>query len=167
MLRFGVYNEDGKLLGQRILPFNDLQAGFRHISLKTEGNFPMSLPMLFCNIELKIYVPDGLGDFMDALCDPRAFLSAQEKRAEQLKALGIEETDISGDVIESKGDAKGDPKKGDAGKGGKKEEKERYSIFIQKLMERGSTGLEPTLFGYFQCFFFRGICTGTDYLWHT
>ena len=54
-------SEEGKLLGQRILPFNDLQAGYRHISLKTEGNFPMSLPMLFCNIELKIYVPDGLG----------------------------------------------------------------------------------------------------------
>ena len=49
------------MLGQRILPFDDLQAGYRHISLKTEGNFPMSLPMLFCNIELKIYVPDGLG----------------------------------------------------------------------------------------------------------
>ena len=55
VIRFGVYNEDNKLLGQRILPFNDLQAGYRHISLKTEGNFPMSLPMLFCNIELKIY----------------------------------------------------------------------------------------------------------------
>jgi len=40
---------------------------------------------------------------MDALCDPRAFLSAQEKRNEQLKALGIEENDISKDVIESKG----------------------------------------------------------------
>ena len=65
-----------------------------------------------------------LADFMDALCDPRAFLSAQEKRAEQLKALGIEETDISGDVIESKG---GDAAKKDekGGKGGKKEEKKR------------------------------------------
>ena len=61
VLRIGVFNEEGKMLGQRILPFNDLQAGYRHISLKTEGNFPMSLPMLFCNIELKIYVPDGLG----------------------------------------------------------------------------------------------------------
>ena len=55
---------------------------------------------------------------MDALCDPRAFLSANEKRAEQLKALGIEETDISDNVIESKGKDKG----GDKG-GGKKEEK--------------------------------------------
>jgi len=34
-------------------------------------------------------------DFMDALSDPRAFLSAQEKRAQQMKAMGIEESDIS------------------------------------------------------------------------
>jgi hypothetical protein len=59
VLRFGVYEENGKLLGQRILPLDGLQAGYRHISLRTEANFPMSLPMLFCNIELKIYVPDG------------------------------------------------------------------------------------------------------------
>ena len=37
---------------------------------------------------------------MDALSDPRAFLSAQEKRAEQLKALGIQEADIGKDIIE-------------------------------------------------------------------
>lgn len=59
VLRFGVYDENGRLLGQRILPLDGLQAGYRHISLRTEANFPMSLPMLFCNIELKIYVPDG------------------------------------------------------------------------------------------------------------
>jgi hypothetical protein len=59
VLRFGVYDENGKLLGQRILPLDGLQAGYRHIALRTEANFPMSLPMLFCNIELKIYVPDG------------------------------------------------------------------------------------------------------------
>jgi len=100
VLRFGVYDDNGKLLGQRILPFNDLQAGYRHIALRTEGNFPMSLPMLFCNIDLKIYIPDGLSGFMDALSDPRAFLSAQEKRAEQLKALGIAESDIGTDIIE-------------------------------------------------------------------
>ena len=38
-----------------------LQAGYRHIALRTEGNFPMTLPMLFINIELKVYIPDGLG----------------------------------------------------------------------------------------------------------
>ena len=60
MLRFAVYDDNNKMLGQRILPFEDLQAGYRHIALRTEGNFPMSLPMLFCNIELKVYIPDGL-----------------------------------------------------------------------------------------------------------
>ena len=76
VLRFGVYDENNKLLGQRILPFEDLQAGYRHIALRTEGNFPMTLPMLFCKIELKVYIPDGLGDFMEALSDPKAFLQA-------------------------------------------------------------------------------------------
>ncbi|CAG0914190.1 unnamed protein product [Notodromas monacha] len=95
VLRFGVYDENGKLLGQRILPLDGLQAGYRHIPLRTESNCPLSLPMLFCNIDLKIYIPEGLGDFMDALSDPRAFLSAQEKRTQQMKAMGIEESDIS------------------------------------------------------------------------
>ena len=90
------------LKGQRILPFNDLQMGYRHVALKTEANFPMALSMLFVQIDVKIYVPDGFGDFMDALSDPRAFASAQEKRAEQLKSLGIEESEIGTNVIESK-----------------------------------------------------------------
>ena len=48
----------------------------------------------------QIYIPDGLGGFMDALSDPRAFLSAQDKRAQQLAALGIQESDIGTDIIE-------------------------------------------------------------------
>ena len=60
VLRFAVFDDNNKMLGQRILPFEDLQSGYRHIALRTEGNFPMSLPMLFCNIELKVYIPDGL-----------------------------------------------------------------------------------------------------------
>ena len=55
----------------------------------------MTLPMLFCKIELKVYIPDGLGDFMEALSDPKAFLQAQEeKRAAQLKNYDIEEEDF-------------------------------------------------------------------------
>ena len=76
--------------------------GYRHIALKTDANFPMALPMLFIQIDVKVfftsiifgpagneniwilnraqknyinfpkvYVPDGMGDFMDALSDPR------------------------------------------------------------------------------------------------
>ena len=40
---------------------------------------------------------------MDALSDPRAYLSAQEKRTEQLKAIGVDENDINtNDVIATK-----------------------------------------------------------------
>ena len=61
VLRIAVYEETGKLIGQRILPLDGLQAGYRHISLRTEGNFPLSLPTVFCKLVLKTYVPDGLG----------------------------------------------------------------------------------------------------------
>lgn len=110
VLRLGVYDENGKLLGQRILPLDGLQAGYRHISLRTEANFPMSLPMLFCNIELKIYVPDGFEDFMDALSDPRGFMGAAKERQDNMKALGIEETGGSGASEALKGDKKEEKK---------------------------------------------------------
>ncbi len=61
VFRIAVYEEQGKLIGQRILPLDGLQAGYRHISLRTEGNFPLSLPTVFCSIILKTYVPDGFG----------------------------------------------------------------------------------------------------------
>ena len=80
----------------------------------------MALSMLFVQIDVKIYVPDGFGDFMDALSDPRAFASAQEKRAEQLKSLGIEESEIGTNVIESK---KKPGAGGKAGAGKKEDEK--------------------------------------------
>ncbi|XP_076235984.1 1-phosphatidylinositol 4,5-bisphosphate phosphodiesterase isoform X1 [Calliopsis andreniformis] len=102
VLRFGVYEESGKLLGQRILPLDGLQAGYRHISLKTEANFPMALPMLFCNIELKIYVPDGFEDFMAMLSDPGAFGKGTEKQAETMKGLGIEQTDTKAEEAKKK-----------------------------------------------------------------
>lgn len=70
ILRFAVYEETGKLIGQRVLPLDGLQAGYRHISLRTEGNFPLSLPTIFCQIILKSYVPDGLTDFVDQLNKP-------------------------------------------------------------------------------------------------
>ena len=69
-MRFAVYEETGKLIGQRVLPLDGLQAGYRHISLRTEGNFPLSLPTIFCEIILKSYVPDGLTEFVDKLNQP-------------------------------------------------------------------------------------------------
>ncbi|XP_075060093.1 1-phosphatidylinositol 4,5-bisphosphate phosphodiesterase beta-4 isoform X6 [Mixophyes fleayi] len=95
VLRIAVYDDNNKLIGQRILPLDGLQAGYRHISLRNEGNKPISLPTVFCNIVLKTYVPDGFGDIVDALSDPKKFLSITEKRADQMRAMGIETSDIA------------------------------------------------------------------------
>ncbi|XP_053972974.1 1-phosphatidylinositol 4,5-bisphosphate phosphodiesterase-like isoform X2 [Hylaeus volcanicus] len=96
-LRFAVYDEsNGKLLGQRIVPLDGLQSGYRHISLRTEANFPMSLPMLFCNIEIKIYVPDGYEGLMDALTAPRAYKKPEGMSQNKMRGLGIEESDNRG-----------------------------------------------------------------------
>ncbi|XP_071081471.1 1-phosphatidylinositol 4,5-bisphosphate phosphodiesterase beta-4-like isoform X2 [Haliotis cracherodii] len=95
VLRIAVYEETGKLIGQRILPLDGLQAGYRHISLRTEGNFPLSLPTVFCRIILKTYVPEGFGDFVNALSDPMAYVTLAEKREQQMRDMGIDEKDIS------------------------------------------------------------------------
>ncbi|VDM18540.1 unnamed protein product [Hydatigera taeniaeformis] len=104
VLRFAVYEDTGKLIGQRVLPLDGLQSGYRHISLRTEGNFPLSLPTLFCRVSLTTYVPEGLNDLVDALSDPRAFLSKEEQRMKQvsheptvsshLASMGIDSSEI-------------------------------------------------------------------------
>ncbi|GMS80830.1 hypothetical protein PENTCL1PPCAC_3005 [Pristionchus entomophagus] len=94
VLRFAVYDESGKQLGQRILPLDGLQAGYRHIGLRTEGNHAAGLATLFVQILLKTYVPDELSGLVDALADPRAYLSAQQKRQEALHNMGVEDSDI-------------------------------------------------------------------------
>uniref|UniRef100_A0AAR2J224 1-phosphatidylinositol 4,5-bisphosphate phosphodiesterase n=1 Tax=Pygocentrus nattereri TaxID=42514 RepID=A0AAR2J224_PYGNA len=95
VLRIAVYDDNNKLIGQRILPLDGLEAGYRHISLRNEGNKPLSLPTVFCNIVLKTYVPDGFGAIVDALSDPKKFLSICEKRTDQMRAMGIETVSIS------------------------------------------------------------------------
>ncbi|XP_043287607.1 1-phosphatidylinositol 4,5-bisphosphate phosphodiesterase-like isoform X2 [Venturia canescens] len=96
-LRFAVYDEsNGRLLGQRIVPLDGLQSGYRHIALRTEANFPMSLPMLFCNIEIKIYVPDGFQDLMDALTAPKAARKTDVTAQAKLRGFGSEDSDTKG-----------------------------------------------------------------------
>ncbi|XP_072030840.1 1-phosphatidylinositol 4,5-bisphosphate phosphodiesterase beta-4-like isoform X2 [Amphiura filiformis] len=95
VIRIAVFEEGSKLIGQRILPLDGLQAGYRHISLRTEGNFPLSLPTLFCCIQLKTYVPDGLAAFVSALSDPLKHLSQADKRAKQMESFGIKLDEIT------------------------------------------------------------------------
>ncbi|CAK9302716.1 unnamed protein product [Gordionus sp. m RMFG-2023] len=95
VIRIGVYDENNRLLGQRVLPLDGLQTGYRHISLRTDANFPMSLPTIFCCIVLKTYVPDGLGNFVDALSAPMQFMPETEKRLKQLEQMGIDSGDLN------------------------------------------------------------------------
>lgn len=64
---------------------------------------------------------------MAALSDPRAFLSAQEKRAQQMKAMGIEETDIN--TKDLQGDDSGKQKGSKTAKA-KPEEEKKGTFFL-------------------------------------
>lgn len=66
---------------------------------------------------------------MAALSDPRAFMSAQEKRAQQMKAMGIEETDINTKDIKE-GEGMGATGKKGSKSGEKKDEKKGFEGLI-------------------------------------
>ncbi|XP_031551844.1 1-phosphatidylinositol 4,5-bisphosphate phosphodiesterase beta-1-like isoform X2 [Actinia tenebrosa] len=99
VLRIAVYEESGKLIGQRVLPVDGLHPGYRHIKLRNECNQPLCLPTIFVNIVTKDYVPSGFEDFAAALCDPIAYQSQEEKRQQQLAALLDEEEEVDGDEV--------------------------------------------------------------------
>ena len=57
-LRFCVYDENGKMLGHRVIPVRGLRPGYRHIHLRNEINQPVPLATLFIYLEVRDYVPD-------------------------------------------------------------------------------------------------------------
>ncbi|XP_052767195.1 1-phosphatidylinositol 4,5-bisphosphate phosphodiesterase beta-4-like isoform X1 [Mya arenaria] len=88
VLRIAVFEDQGRMIGQRILPLDGLQAGYRHIPLRTEGNFPLPLPTVFCCISLKTYVPEEFQDIVSSLFKP------QLQPTNQIVKMGIDEKDI-------------------------------------------------------------------------
>ncbi|XP_055938969.1 1-phosphatidylinositol 4,5-bisphosphate phosphodiesterase classes I and II-like isoform X2 [Argiope bruennichi] len=86
-LRIAVNDDNGRLLGHRVLPVVGLRPGYRHICLRNESGQPLLMKTLFVHITVKDYVPDGLSDLADALANPIAYQSIQEKHAQQLMAL--------------------------------------------------------------------------------
>ncbi|XP_034237944.1 1-phosphatidylinositol 4,5-bisphosphate phosphodiesterase-like isoform X1 [Thrips palmi] len=146
VLRFGVFDETGKLLGQRILPLDGLQTGYRHIALRTEANFPMSLPMLFCNIQLKIYVPTGYEDIMYALSDPLKYQSDLDKRSKMIQQMGVDDDDDD-KANRSGGSEEGSASGGTVKKGSKSGGKDEAATpssstrEIGKLVSRNSSAL--------------------------
>lgn len=91
LLRFGVVDDNDKLIAQRVIPLDGLQSGFRHISLRTENNMPLPLATLFCQISLKTYIPERFTAIVDELSEPIKYQSAVDKRAAQMLAYGIDE----------------------------------------------------------------------------
>lgn len=91
LLRFGVVDDNDKLIAQRVVPLDGLQSGFRHISLRTEHNMPLPLATLFCQISLKTYVPEKYTAIVDELSEPIKYQSAADKRAAQMVVFGIDE----------------------------------------------------------------------------
>ncbi|KAK3094202.1 hypothetical protein FSP39_025408 [Pinctada imbricata] len=92
VLRIAVFEDTGKLIGQRILPLDGLQAGYRYISLRTEGNFPLPLQTVFCRIILETYIPEEVSKWANDLVQP---LNKADKRQKILEEMGIDKTEIS------------------------------------------------------------------------
>ncbi|GFT85488.1 1-phosphatidylinositol 4,5-bisphosphate phosphodiesterase classes I and II [Nephila pilipes] len=86
-LRIAVSDDNGRLLGHRVLPVVGLRPGYRHICLRNESGQALLMKTLFVHITVKDYVPDGLSDLADALANPIAYQSILEKHAQQLMAL--------------------------------------------------------------------------------
>nr|XP_026693914.1 1-phosphatidylinositol 4,5-bisphosphate phosphodiesterase beta-4 [Ciona intestinalis] len=66
MLRFTLYDDGRQLIGQRVVPLNSLQTGYRYVPLRSPGGVPLDSTTLFVKINLKSYVPDNLlGELRD------------------------------------------------------------------------------------------------------
>ncbi|XP_076463725.1 1-phosphatidylinositol 4,5-bisphosphate phosphodiesterase beta-1-like [Babylonia areolata] len=110
IVRLGVYEETGKLIGHRIMPVEGLRPGFRHIPLRNEANQALMLPTIFVHIIINDYVPDQFAAYADALLNPIAYLSQLEKHAQQLEILTEDfESDDAKAAKEEDGDTAGDP----------------------------------------------------------
>ena len=58
LMCFSAFDDQNRLIGQRILPVTALRSGYRYVCLKNESNQPLNMCMLFLNITVKDYVPD-------------------------------------------------------------------------------------------------------------
>ncbi|XP_015930069.1 1-phosphatidylinositol 4,5-bisphosphate phosphodiesterase classes I and II isoform X2 [Parasteatoda tepidariorum] len=138
-LRISVNDDSGKLLGHRVLPVVGLRPGYRHICLRNESGQPLSMKTLFVHITVKDYVPDGLSDLADALANPIAYQSIQEKHAQQLMAL----TDDLDEETEDSTDSQEKPKSAQPAKPnpslGKIDDKSKASTSIDEPSSQPST----------------------------
>ena len=103
MLRFAVFDDHDKLLGQRVVPLEAIHCGYRHINLRTVGNATLPLSMLFCKIKMDTYTPCDLQSFADALANPQE-MERTRKQSERKESQIIKEDDSeisTPDVVQS------------------------------------------------------------------
>ncbi|XP_048580318.1 1-phosphatidylinositol 4,5-bisphosphate phosphodiesterase beta-4 isoform X2 [Nematostella vectensis] len=93
LLRFAVIDDNDRIIAQRVVPLDSIQAGYRHVPLRTENDTPIPLATLFVHITLRCYVPEGYGAIVDELAEPIKFQCAADKRAAQMVVFGIDEND--------------------------------------------------------------------------
>ena len=96
MLRFAVYDDHDKLLGQRVLPLESIQCGYRHVSLRTAGNATLPLAMIFCKITMDIHTLKGMEDILRRLENP--LLSNEAKNESTTEKERQRRTMSDGDV---------------------------------------------------------------------
>ncbi|KAL6486343.1 hypothetical protein MHYP_G00057350 [Metynnis hypsauchen] len=90
-LRIAVYEDNGKIIGHRIIPVYAIRPGYHYIGLRNEKNQTLTLPAIFVYTEVKDYVPDTFADVIEALSNPIRYINLMEQRANQLAALTQEE----------------------------------------------------------------------------
>ncbi|RXN35422.1 1-phosphatidylinositol 4,5-bisphosphate phosphodiesterase beta-3-like protein [Labeo rohita] len=86
-LRVAVYEENGKIIGHRVLPVSALRPGYHYICLKNELNQPLMLSSLLVYTEAQDYIPNEHQEYAEALTNPIKHLSLLAQRERQLLAL--------------------------------------------------------------------------------
>ncbi|XP_076803235.1 1-phosphatidylinositol 4,5-bisphosphate phosphodiesterase beta-1-like isoform X3 [Clavelina lepadiformis] len=93
ILRIAVLDNGGNMIGQRFLRVEGLRPGYRYITLRNEGNQPLTMPSLFVHLQVDDYVPDIHKSLADALANPITYLRDQEieekQRQERRKAMKV------------------------------------------------------------------------------
>ncbi|CAD5224749.1 unnamed protein product [Bursaphelenchus okinawaensis] len=69
-VRFGVYEDNGRLVGQNFLPVSFIQPGYKHIPLKNSFSRILGPVSLFVHIDVQDYVSDAHRDLVNALQNP-------------------------------------------------------------------------------------------------
>mgnify|MGYP001811008773 CR=1 FL=1 len=58
LLKLTAYDDQNKLVGQRVLPIVGLRPGYRYVCLKNESNQSNNMCILFVHVKLSDYVPE-------------------------------------------------------------------------------------------------------------